>query len=158
MQICLDSQSPQQTFVMAGRLAGLLQAGDTIVLSGTLGAGKTYFAKALLHILCPDQLVRSPTFSIVNVYQAAAFPVYHADFYRLQSEEELWAAGWEDYIDGDGLLLIEWGERFPAALPTDYLQIELCPIDVERRRFILRSQGERGKDLMEGWSHALAGS
>lgn len=156
MEGCLLSESTNATRQLAEALAPLLRPGDTLVLTGAMGAGKTFFVQALLAPLCPGQLVQSPTFSLVNVYQAPAFPVYHVDFYRLHSEQELWAAGWEDYLDGQGLLLIEWGQEFPSALPLSYLQLDLVATGEDSRRLMLMARGTRGKQLQEEWLNAVA--
>lgn len=156
MEASFTSESTRETRQLAEALAPLLRPGDTLVLTGAMGTGKTFFVQALLAPLCPDQLVQSPTFSLVNVYQAPAFPVYHVDFYRLNSEQELWAAGWEDYLDGSGLLLIEWGQQFPSALPLSYLQIDLEATGEASRRLVLTAQGARGEQLQEEWLNAVA--
>lgn len=152
----LFSSSTQATIGLAAALAPLLLPGDTVVLNGSMGTGKTFFVQALLQPLAPDQLVQSPTFALVNVYQTPAFPVYHVDFYRLQSEAELWEAGWEDYLDGRGLLLIEWGNQFPDALPLNYLQIDLVAETENSRRLMLTAHGARGERLREEWLDAVA--
>lgn len=141
---------------MAQLLTPLLEAGDAIVLTGDLGAGKTFFVQSLLAPLCPDQLVQSPTFSLVNVYQAAHLQVYHADFYRLTSEAELWAAGWEDYLDGRSLLFIEWGQLFPDALPLAYLELEFTITGRDTRTIRLAATGARGQELKREWLNAVA--
>ncbi|NLW17088.1 MAG: tRNA (adenosine(37)-N6)-threonylcarbamoyltransferase complex ATPase subunit type 1 TsaE [Firmicutes bacterium] len=156
MEACLFSESVDETRQLAAALAPLLIAGDTIVLNGAMGTGKTFFVQALLAQLNPDQLVQSPTFSLVNVYETPDFPVYHVDFYRLNSEGELWAAGWEDYLDDKGTLLIEWGQRFPQALPLSFLQIDFVATGESGRRLLLSSQGERGEQLQEEWLNAVA--
>lgn len=156
MEAYLISESPKQTQALAEALTPLLRPGDTLVLTGAMGTGKTYFVQALLAPLCPGQLVQSPTFSLVNVYQAPEFPIYHVDFYRLDSEAELWAAGWEDYLDTTGLLLIEWGQRFPTALPLAYLQVELVATGENSRRLLLMALGARGEQLKEEWLNAVA--
>lgn len=156
MEACLTSESTKETRQLAEELAPLLLPGDTLVFTGAMGTGKTFFVQALLAPICPGQLVQSPTFSLVNVYQAPVFPIYHADFYRLNSEDELWASGWEDYLDGSGLLLIEWGQQFPNALPLSYLQIDLVATGENSRRLALRAQGARGEQLQEEWLNAVA--
>ncbi len=156
MQACLSSESTADTKRLAAALAPLLLPGDAVVLNGTLGTGKTFFVQALLAQLNPGQLVQSPTFSLVNVYETRAFPIYHVDFYRLNSEGELWAAGWEDYLDGKGTLLIEWGEQFPQALPLSFLQIEFVITGPNSRRLEISAQGARGKQLQKEWLDALA--
>ncbi|MGI6345275.1 MAG: tRNA (adenosine(37)-N6)-threonylcarbamoyltransferase complex ATPase subunit type 1 TsaE [Bacillota bacterium] len=149
------SESPARTVELAASLAPYLQAGDALVLSGDLGTGKTWFANALLAALGLEGSGQSPTFTLVNVYHLPQGQVYHADFYRLDSEAELWAAGWEDYLDGQALLLIEWGERFPAALPLDYLQIRLERAGATEREITVQACGPRSRALMEAWFDAL---
>ena len=156
MEAYFTSESLKQTQELAASLTPLLRPGDTLVLTGAMGAGKTHFVQALLAPICPGQLVQSPTFSLVNIYQAPQFSVFHVDFYRLNSEAELWAAGWEDYLDTTGLLLIEWGLRFPTALPLDYLQIELVATGESSRRLLLSPLGARGEQLKEEWLNAVA--
>lgn len=155
----LESWSPEQTSQWAAVLARQLAPGDCLVLSGDLGAGKTWFASSLLAELKIRETAHSPTFNLVNVYTTeSGLTIYHADFYRLDSPAELWAAGWEDYLDGQGLLIIEWGERFPQALPDDYLQISLQVTGPFKRRLVAEAQGIRGQAIKEGWADALVSS
>ena len=159
MVLSRESFSPEQTSQIAAALAKLVTAGDCLVLSGDLGAGKTWFVSSLLAGLKVREVVHSPTFNLVNVYTAdSGLTVYHADFYRLDSPAELWAAGWEDYLDGQGLLLVEWGERFPSALPDDYLQISLQVTGPTTRTLVVEATGIRGQAIKEDWAHALVGS
>ncbi len=156
MPAFLTSNSEIDTRRFAAALAPLLLPGDAVVLNGSLGTGKTFFAQALLAQLSPEQAVQSPTFSLVNVYHTPAFPVYHVDFYRLNSEGELWAAGWEDYLDGEGVLLIEWGHQFAQALPLSYLQIDFVVTGPNSRRLEISAQGVRGEQLQKEWLDAVA--
>lgn len=158
MQATLSSYSVDDTCRLAGALTPMLRAGFVIVLSGPMGSGKTRFVQALLAPLAPQETVQSPTFSLVNVYRAPGFPVYHVDFFRLDSEEELWAAGWEDYLDESGVLLIEWGDRFPGALPGEYLEIEFCPTEKNAHARLLRlsARGQNYEDLLRRWLDAVA--
>lgn len=152
----LTSSSPAETTRFAQALAGLLQGGDCLLLAGDLGAGKTWFASGLLAALGVREQVHSPTFNLVNVYTTVAgLSVYHADFYRLESLEELLAIGWEDYLDGQGLLLVEWGDRFPEALPEDYLQISLTTLGERAREIAVEASGRRSGQLEKGWANAL---
>lgn len=155
MSLQLTSLVPEQTSQYADALAASLRAGDCLVLTGDLGAGKTWFSTSLFRALAVRDAVHSPTFTLVNVYQTVGWPIYHADFYRLDSLEELWAAGWEDYLDGRGLLLIEWGERFPQALPDDYLQITLRVAGPSTRQLSTTASGPRSREIEEAWADAL---
>lgn len=111
---------------LAGELASLARAGDVILLSGDLGAGKSVFARAFINALPgPQEEVPSPTFTLVQTYQRGAQEVWHFDLYRLESPEEAWELGFEEAL-GDGISLIEWPERLGGTLPDSRLEIELC--------------------------------
>lgn len=155
----LESSSPAETVRLAEALAGLLVGGDCLLLAGDLGAGKTWFVSGLLAASGVCEQVHSPTFNLVNVYTTAGgLSVYHADFYRLGSLDELLAIGWEDYLDGRGLLLVEWGDRFPEALPEDYLEVRLQTSGDQQRELLITAQGKRSAAIEKGWADALAGS
>jgi tRNA threonylcarbamoyladenosine biosynthesis protein TsaE len=109
--------SVTETRAIGGRLAASACPGESYALEGDLGAGKTEFVRGFVAALSPGAAVRSPSFSILNIYETAAFPVYHFDFYRLTDVNELGEIGFEEYAAGDGVCLIEWGTLFPGALP-----------------------------------------
>lgn len=116
------------------RLGGLLREGDVISLNGSLGAGKTAFVQGIAQGLGVKEPVSSPSFIIVQEYEGR-LPVFHADFYRIKSLNELEEIGWYDYLERDGVVLIEWGDLFPEALPLHHLRIEIErkePIEMER--------------------------
>ena len=100
-----------------------LLGGDVLYLSGVLGAGKTTLTRGILMGLGFSGRVTSPTFTLMNIYQAA-FPVYHFDFYRLEGSE-LYELGLDDYLGQDGVCIIEWPETGSALLPEDALWIHI---------------------------------
>ena len=110
-------------------LAASLQAGDVIALCGQLGAGKTHVVKGLLAGLGSDEDVTSPTFSLVHEYGRARLPVFHFDFYRMNSEAELLSIGWDEYLDEPGVVVVEWADLFPSLMPpgTQWFQLEVLP-------------------------------
>lgn len=117
-------------------IASGLQAGDTIGLVGQLGAGKTHFAKGIVGGLDGDpNAVTSPTFTLVQEYVSGCrIPVFHFDFYRMESAGEVLAIGWEEYIEeSEGVILVEWADKFPELLPTEtcWYRFEIAP-DGER--------------------------
>jgi hypothetical protein len=118
--------SPDDTVRFAARIADFLRAGDLVTLSGDLGVGKTTFARALVRHLAgdPELEVPSPTFTLMQLYDTASFPVVHADLYRIRSASELAELGWDEASDG-ALLLVEWAERIGDALPEDRLDVTL---------------------------------
>ncbi len=131
---------------LAGRLAPRLRSGDFLALHGDLGAGKTAFARYLIRALTenPDEEVPSPTFTLVQLYETARFPVHHFDFYRLSSPEETGELGLDDAC-ASGLVIAEWPERLGPRLPADRLEIRLEDTgEADRRRVTLRGAGSWG--------------
>jgi tRNA threonylcarbamoyladenosine biosynthesis protein TsaE len=104
---------------VARRLVPHLQKGDMLALTGPLGAGKTEFARALLRALGVGEDVPSPTFTLVQNYETAKFPVYHFDLYRLKNADELIELGWDEIAQG--LALVEWPEHAAGRLPANRL-------------------------------------
>src|SRR6202165_5825118 len=107
-------------------IAGALEPGDLVTLSGDLGAGKTTFARALIRYLAGDDTVEvpSPTFTFVQSYELPRFPLVHGDLYRLSGTAELAELGFDDLPDG-AVVLLEWPDRAPGFLPADRLDIAL---------------------------------
>ena len=114
------------TLAIAAAQAAWLEPGDFVALSGDLGAGKTMFARGLLRALLeePSLEAPSPTFTLMQVYDAPHGPVVHADFYRLRGPLELENLGWDEAIEG-AVAIVEWPERIPEALPPDRLEVTL---------------------------------
>jgi tRNA threonylcarbamoyladenosine biosynthesis protein TsaE len=96
-----------------------LKAGSCVALVGDLGAGKTHLSKGIVAGLGSDADVTSPTFTLVHEYRDGRLPVFHFDFYRLESEEELFAIGWDEYVEAGGVVIVEWADKFPDVLPVD---------------------------------------
>ncbi|MSP49406.1 MAG: tRNA (adenosine(37)-N6)-threonylcarbamoyltransferase complex ATPase subunit type 1 TsaE [Alphaproteobacteria bacterium] len=117
--------SPSATRALAARLAPLLRAGDVVALSGELGTGKTFFARAVIQALGGPEEVPSPTFTLVQTYDLAPTPVWHFDLYRLGKPEDAYELDLEDAF-ADAISLIEWPERLGALLPVDRLDIALA--------------------------------
>ena len=107
------------------RFASLLTEGSVVALYGDLGSGKTTCIRGLCRGLGVEQVVTSPTFTLINEYRGR-LPVYHFDFYRLESPEELWDLGLEEYFYGDGVCFIEWPEIVRDLLPADRIEIHLA--------------------------------
>lgn len=107
--------------------AAELRPGAVIALVGGLGAGKTHWTKGLVAGLGSSAEVTSPTFGLVHEYPGGGMPVFHFDFYRLETPEELLAVGWDEYLDAGGVIIAEWGDKFPELLPreTKWLRFEI---------------------------------
>ncbi|NIR96473.1 MAG: tRNA (adenosine(37)-N6)-threonylcarbamoyltransferase complex ATPase subunit type 1 TsaE [Gammaproteobacteria bacterium] len=112
------SHSVADTHKLAGSIASYIRPGDVLALCGTLASGKTTFVQGLCKSLGVSAPVNSPTFTLINEY-SGKFPIYHFDCYRLESEEELFSLGYEEYFYGEGVVLIEWADRIRSLLP-DY--------------------------------------
>ena len=101
----------EDTERIAFELAKNAEAGDIFCLSGTLGAGKTVFAKGFARGIGYENRVTSPTFTLMNAYEGGRLPVYHFDLYRLENKNDLESIGYEEYFFSEGVSLIEWPER-----------------------------------------------
>jgi len=128
------------------KLGRLLKKGDCILLSGDLGAGKTTFTKGIGKGLDIKKDINSPTFTIMKIYQGR-LPLYHFDFYRLNNKTEDF--DFLDYIEGDGVAVIEWPDNAKVLLPDEYLLIELAYLACESRKISLNAKGQRYLKIME---------
>ena len=116
------SKSEEDTKLFAENFAKNLKKGDTIVLTGELGCGKTKFTEGILKHFGLENEISSPTFTIVNEYQKDDLFIYHFDVYRLENSDEFYAMGGEDYFE-NGICILEWGERIEDILPKNYTKI-----------------------------------
>lgn len=122
MFVC-TSGSPAETAKLAAAMAGHIQPGTVLCLEGNLGAGKTLFVQSLARALGVKGEVTSPTFNLMNIYEGT-MPIYHFDLYRLETEAELDEIGFYEYVEEpEGLVVIEWPDKFPENLPEDYIHI-----------------------------------
>ena len=132
--------SLSDTEALAGRIAPLLRARDVVTLQGDLGAGKTAFARALLRALGIVGEIPSPTFTLVQTYDARDFPVAHFDLYRLKSADELEEIGFDDAL-ADGVAIVEWPERAPRFMPKDRLALRFSVADNDERSVSFETHG-----------------
>lgn len=128
-----------------------------VLLSGELGAGKTTLIAALLAACGVHEAVRSPTYSLIEVYAFGARLGVHLDLYRLQGAGEIEQLGLRDYLQQDTLLLVEWPERAEGHLPRADLSLQLSP-DGTGRRCLLDAQSAAGEDWLAGLMRELGGS
>ena len=113
----IETNSPEETCQAGMRLGEKAEAGQVFTLTGDLGVGKTVFTQGLAKGLGIKEPVNSPTFTIVQVYDGGRLPFYHFDVYRIGDVEEMEEVGFEDYVMGDGVSLIEWAELISEILP-----------------------------------------
>ena len=130
------TNSPQETEAVAEKLAQLLRPGTVIAYRGDLGAGKTAFTRGLARGLGCQDMVTSPTYTIVNEYLSGRMPLFHFDMYRLRSADDLWDIGWEDYLDRGGVCAVEWSENVEEAL-DHFILVNIEKIDDESRRITI---------------------
>lgn len=145
------TQSPYETVKLASKVAQRIREGTVVCLEGSLGAGKTLFVQSMARTLGVQGEVTSPTFNLMNIYEGFC-PIVHFDLYRLQTEEELEDIGFYEYTDfPDGIVFIEWGEKFPESLPEDYFRIEIERIKETRnmRRITFSCVGEEHLDFLK---------
>ncbi len=142
--VTLDLPDLAATHALAARLAGLLRAGDAVLLEGPLGAGKSELARAVLRAAARDPAleVPSPTFTLVQSYDLPAGPAHHFDLYRLDGPDGLAELGWDEAREG--IVLVEWPDRLGPERPSDALTITLAPLAAEdARRATLSGWDER---------------
>lgn len=121
----IETNSEKETYAFGLELGKKAHAGQVYTLVGDLGVGKTVFTKGLARGLDILEPVSSPTFTIVQVYEEGRLPFYHFDVYRIGDVEEMDEIGYEDYIYGDGVSLIEWANLIEEILPEHYTEIKI---------------------------------
>jgi tRNA threonylcarbamoyladenosine biosynthesis protein TsaE len=119
------SNSAEETAAAGAEQAARVSLRDVVGLSGDLGAGKTQFVKGFVRQIGSKAEVTSPTFTLIHEYSGGRLPVYHFDFYRLDSREAVLRLGFDEYIEGDGVCIIEWADRFRELLPPRTLWVAL---------------------------------
>lgn len=136
-------QNAEETEAFGLALAKRLKAGDIIAMTGNLGAGKTTLTKSIAAGLGIEEMVNSPTFTIVQEYRGGRLPLYHFDVYRVSDPDELFEIGYEDYFFGDGVCVVEWANQIEELMPEYTIWIDISYGKQEEER-IYRV---RGKDL-----------
>ena len=141
-----ESFSYDDTQVIAKEIADTLKGGEFIAMYGDLGAGKTAFVQGLAKALGITNHVTSPTFTIVNEYEGR-LPLYHFDVYRIADPDEMYEIGYDDYIDSDGVCVVEWAELIEDLFPDRYYKLTILK-DEDRgfdyRKIIL--EDDKGKE------------
>ena len=130
-----ESKSAEETEAIGRELAGTLKGGDVVTLTGELGAGKTTLTKGIAKALGIDGYVKSPSYTLINVYESGRLPLNHIDLYRIEGEIDLEGLGLEEYIYSDGVSVIEWAERLSSdILPEEVIEVTISHIDGDSRR------------------------
>jgi tRNA threonylcarbamoyladenosine biosynthesis protein TsaE len=136
------SRSPADTEAIAAELGARLEHGDVLAFRGGLGAGKTAFTRGLAKGMGLDPNgVSSPTFAILNVYKNGKTELCHFDMYRVTTPEALYSTGFYDYLDGTGVLAIEWSENIAEELPENTITVTIEALDESLRRITVDDPG-----------------
>ncbi len=135
------THSPLETQELGLRLSKRLGPGQVVCLKGDLGSGKTCLAQGICRGWGVAEPVVSPSFTLVNEYRGR-HPIYHFDLYRLRAPDELEGIGYREYLEGDGLVIIEWPENAGEHLPSDRLEVSICSGPDQERRFELKPLGK----------------
>ena len=143
------SHNEEELINWGQHLGSLLQEQDVLVLTGDLGAGKTTFTKGLAQGLGIKQMIKSPTYTIVREYEGR-LPLYHLDVYRIGEDPD--SIDLDDFLFGEGVTVIEWGELLADSLPDDYLKLTLLKKE-DSRELVFESQGRRSQELLEELLH-----
>lgn len=121
----IESMSPDDTFELGKKIGNEAEAGLVITLDGDLGAGKTLFTQGLAEGLGISEPVNSPTFTIMQIYDSGRLELYHFDVYRIMDPYEMDEVGFDDYIYGSGVSVIEWSDQIKEILPDAYMAIRI---------------------------------
>ena len=148
MEAQIISRSPEETRAI-GRIVGeRASSGDVVLLTGELGTGKTCLTQGILNGLGSEDLARSPTFVLISEHRGR-MPLYHMDLYRIGTIEQAEVLGIEEYVEGDGLTVVEWADNVPGIFPDDALSIELELLSECKRRLSFSTVTDRHKGLVE---------
>ncbi|MBQ3512900.1 MAG: tRNA (adenosine(37)-N6)-threonylcarbamoyltransferase complex ATPase subunit type 1 TsaE [Lachnospiraceae bacterium] len=120
-----ETSTPEETKELAISLAKEAKAGDIILLHGDLGVGKTVFSQGFAQGLKIEEPIQSPTFTILQEYDEGTLPFYHFDVYRISDPEEMYEIGFQDYLYGNGVCLIEWASKVEELLPEKVIEIKI---------------------------------
>lgn len=131
---------------LAIKMSQYVDKNTVIALIGDLGTGKTTFVKEFAKNFGIEENIKSPTFNYVLEYLSGKYPLYHFDVYRLSDPEEIYEIGYEDYINGDGVSLIEWANIIESELPKEYIEIKFYYDGDETRKVSLRYVGNEKKE------------
>lgn len=149
----IQTNSHHNTIKLAKSLATLLKSGDVLTLEGDLGAGKTTFTKGLAEGLDIQRAVTSPTFTMMKQYEGT-LPLYHIDAYRLEHSEE--DIGFDEYIYGDGITVIEWASFIEEFIPQEKLEITIRFIDEQTRGLSFHPVGDHYEQVVQKLINAVS--
>ena len=140
------TESPDETQALGEKIGKTLKRGDVIALIGDLGTGKTCLTQGIARGagIASDEIVSSPSYILINEYNGTV-PIYHIDLYRLENSEEIAELGLSEYVEGDGICIIEWAERMAEALPDSCIKIHITLADANA----LHSDDEVSESILD---------
>ncbi len=151
--LIIETRRPDETRQWGERIGRGLRAGDVVALVGDLGTGKTTLTQGIAHGLDIDpSSVKSPSFVLMKEYRAGRVPLYHSDLYRLEGFADVQRVGYEEYLESDGVAVIEWAEKLETILPVDHLRVELEHVNDQTRQLTIRAVGARYAPLVDALS------
>jgi tRNA threonylcarbamoyladenosine biosynthesis protein TsaE len=158
--IKFKTSSAEETVALGQKLGELLQKGDNVCLTGDLGTGKTAFTGGIARALGIGGYITSPTFTIVNEYEGK-YPLYHFDVYRIGDPGEMFDTGYDEYISGNGVTIIEWAELISDILPSDRIEVTIEKDSVENpdsRLITMKFYGQRAAGYEGRLTHEGVGN
>ena len=155
--ITVNSHSQDETQAIGRALGAHASPGDVYLLVGGLGSGKTCLTQGILWGLGVDEYARSPTFVLVSEY-LGRLALYHMDFYRLDSIEEIGDLGLDEYLTGDGVSVVEWAEKAHGLFPAQHMTVHFEYIDESTRRLTLSASGRRYAESLDAVKSVVARS
>jgi tRNA threonylcarbamoyladenosine biosynthesis protein TsaE len=152
--------SVEETVELGLKLGRILQRGDSICLTGDLGTGKTAFTGGIARALGISEYITSPTFTIVNEYEGR-LPLYHFDVYRIGDAEEMFETGYYEYINGNGVTVVEWSDLIKEILPNERIDVDIRKDnaeDADSRLITMEFYGERAAEYERRLSNESIGN
>ncbi len=148
--VIYHTSSAGETVDLGRQLGGFLKKGDVISLAGELGSGKTWFTKGVgLGLgIARNMVITSPSFSLVNEYEGR-HTLFHLDVYRLESLADFLAAGLDEYLYQDGVVVMEWADRWPEILPDYGLKVEFVIVDEHSRKITMSGYHPRAVEILK---------
>jgi tRNA threonylcarbamoyladenosine biosynthesis protein TsaE len=147
--LAFKTESPEETVLLGQKLGRLLKSGDLVVLAGSLGCGKTWFTKgiALGVGVSPHEVVTSPSFALMNEYEGNC-SLFHMDVYRLETHDTFLDTGLDECFDGRGIVVMEWGDKWPEILPECCLNVAFSILGEGSRELLMTGEHPRVVEIL----------
>jgi len=152
------TESPDETLRLGRLLGEILPPGSFVALVGSLGAGKTLLAKGIVGGLGveDEREVTSPSFVLVNEYRGR-IPIFHLDLYRLESFAAVEGIGWDEFVCGPGVTLVEWADKVKEDLPEERVEVQMQWVGEEKRKLVFCGKGTTGRKIIARLEHRWKG-